>query len=152
MLLALPIIAVVVASYIQFAFIRHDGFGLFRPLVWDALEDLKEIMRRRMPFWMQPISAGILKLTLPAPIPTSGLSVVPSNQTLSVVPPLEGLKSYFNSPPFGIPAWIFLRSQEIQKTYLFIVFCGAVTFLSLEGIYALWTLLSSSRFLSEPRY
>ncbi|CAE6496670.1 unnamed protein product [Rhizoctonia solani] len=141
MLLALPIIAVAVASYIQFAFIRRDGFGVFRPLTWDALEDLKGIMRRRMPFWMQPISAGAPKLTLSAPIPTNDLSAATSNQIPTVVTPPEISKSYFNDPLFGIPTWIIFRSQEIQGTYFFNILCGAVAFLCLAGIYVFWTRL-----------
>ncbi|CAE6526012.1 unnamed protein product [Rhizoctonia solani] len=141
MLLALPIIAVAVASYIQFAFIGRDGFGVFRPLTWNALEDLKGIMRRRMPSWMQPISAGVLKLTLSAPIPTNDLPAATSNQTLTVVTPPEISKSYFNDPLFGIPTWIVFRSQEIQGTYFFDTLCGVVAFLCLAGIYVFWTRL-----------
>ncbi|CAE6479005.1 unnamed protein product [Rhizoctonia solani] len=130
MLLALPIIAVAVASYIQFAFIQNDGFKWFRPMMWDALEDLQGIMRRRMPLWMLPISAGITKLGLPAPILTNNASAAASsNQTLMAVP----------SPGVSISGFNVFSSEILT----WIVLCGAMACLCLAGICALWNLLGT---------
>ncbi|CAE6481464.1 unnamed protein product [Rhizoctonia solani] len=136
MLLALPIIFVAVASYIQFAFIQNDGFKWFRPLMWDALEDLQVIMRRRMPLWMLPISAGIPKLGLPAPILTKS-ATASGNQTLMAVPSLGVSVSGFNVFPFDISAWIVL--------------CGTIVCLCLAGIYALWNPLETPNWKAATR-
>ncbi|KAJ1306379.1 hypothetical protein OPQ81_007384 [Rhizoctonia solani] len=148
MLLALPVIAAIFVSYIQFTFIRRDGYEWLRPLVWDALEDIKGIMRRRIPLWMQPLPAATTKLTLPAPIATDDLPVATTNQTLMNITqgkvPIFG----FDNTLFDVPARIVLRLQEIRGTSLFYPLCGATLFLCVAGFYTLWALLSKLRSFS----
>ncbi|CAE6394014.1 unnamed protein product [Rhizoctonia solani] len=136
MLLALPIILVAVASYIQFAFIQGDGYEWFRPFVWDALEDLMGIMRRRMPLWMQPISMGDPRLMLPAPIPTKDLFSAIDNQSLVTNTSSEVSISGFIHTPFETLEWTVLRFQDIRKTYFFNILCGVTVFLCLAGLRA----------------
>ncbi|CAE6506548.1 unnamed protein product [Rhizoctonia solani] len=123
MLFALPLIAAAVVSYIQFAFIRDNGYKWFQPMMWEALEDLKGIMRRRMPLWMMSISAGIPRLMLPAPIPFSGLCVdADDDQALMAVP----------------------SHEETQGTYSFDTFFAAMLTLCLTIVYTVWILSATS--------
>ncbi|CAE6456371.1 unnamed protein product [Rhizoctonia solani] len=140
MLLAIPIIAAVVASYFQFTLIRNVGYRVFQPLMWDALEDLKGIMRRRMPFWMRPISAAASRLGLPSPIPTNDSTVI-TNQTVVSTPPEVSI-SGFDNFPFELPA---------QKTYYFSALCGAFVLLCLAGSYVLLTSIVTPASKASPR-
>ncbi|KAF8757739.1 hypothetical protein RHS01_03615 [Rhizoctonia solani] len=136
MLFALPIIVAAVATYIQFAFIQGDEYEWLRPLVWNALEDMKGVMRHHMPSWMYPISAGDPRPTLPAPIPTNSSLLATNNQSLATGTPKQVSTLCLIHVPYETSGWMILHYQNICRTYFFNAICGMAVFLCLAGFVA----------------